>query len=100
MRVERVAGTAEHLAAMLLDHRGRVAFEVIAEAVIDRDEEPAVSAARHQRAADGARGRLSIQGVMDRGCSAGFVAEALCYRRAQRDDLVPGARDRLDDQRL
>src|SRR6266700_2882021 len=85
---------------MLLDYYGRVVLEVVAEAVIDRDEKPAVIAARHQRGADGPRDCLSIESVMDRGCGAGFVAEALGDRRAQRNDLMSGACDRLDDQRL
>ena len=57
--------------------------EVIAETVIDRDEEPAVGAAGNECPAEGLRDRARIGDIMDRGGGAGLVAEPHRAGRAQ-----------------
>ena len=98
--VERMAGTAKHLATFLADDFCRVVFKVVAVAGIDGNEEPALLAAVGQRRANRVRDRISVEHVMDPGRYAGFVGQALCARAAQRDNLMPHIRDSLNDQRL
>ena len=49
--VERMTHLAEHLAAVLLDHRRGIALERVPECVIGREEEPVVAAGLHHRGA-------------------------------------------------
>ena len=47
LRREQVAHGAEHLAAVLLHHRRRVALERMAEGIVGGEEEPRIAASLH-----------------------------------------------------
>src|SRR5205814_4022745 len=94
------AGPADDLAAPVAHDFGRVVFEIVAKAVIDRDEEPVLLATVDQCGADRVRDRVGVENVVYPGRCARLVAEPLSTRRAERHDLVAYVRDALDDLRL
>ena len=91
---------AENLAAVRLDDRGGLVFEVVAVAVVDGDEKPGVAAIADDRPTQRVGDRVGVVGVMHRGRGAALLGQPVRPRRVEDDDLVARAADRLDDQRL
>src|SRR6266404_3872867 len=63
-RVQRMADGAEDSSAERRHHLGSVALELMAEGVVDGDEEPAVAALFDDLSGRVVRGRISVPGVM------------------------------------
>ena len=91
---------AQHLAALVADNFGGVVFQIVAKAVIDGDEKPALRALLDQRGPDGVGDRIGIERVVDRSRGAGFVGQPLGAGRVQQHDPAAGIADPLHDQRL
>ena len=97
--VQRMADGPQHLAARGLDGLGGVFLKRIAEGVVGGQEEPAVAAGLHDRAAGAHGQRVGVIGPVEAVGGAGLARQVRGAAAGHDVDLLLLARDRLHGQR-